>query len=638
MTAANDDAHVHAADARGAHARGADAPASGLDALVVWVAKRLMPARHDTIDEAVTDVLAALQRFFAVDTVFVRRNDHDRGVTVLLDEWPRREEVPDPDPLGEVPFDADPVWTATQTLVDPYVQRPGTSPEAYQRRVQEASGVDGVSLAVVPLREAEQTVGVLGLIMFGDRPWTDAELGALTAIAALLTQARGRTEAERRLDHLARYDALTGLPNRRSLLPEVARRLERGAARPFALVFLDLDEHKSVNDLLGNRVGDEVLARLGERFATLVRGDDLVGRLGDDEFVVLLDGVDDERLAARTTERVISEATAPLTIDGRVLRPTASAGVVLSREGATADDLLGDADLALHRAKADGRDRVVVFDEVLRATEAARRDVQLMLRTAIDEDQLVLHYQPEVDLATGEVLGVEALVRWQHPQRGLLGAGEFIDVAERSGLIVDLGRWALREASRQDAQWRARMPHLGVETRVNVSPLQLRGGDVLTTLAACRDHADLHGRLSVEVTEHAVLGDVDDAIAVLNEIRALGATVAIDDFGTGQSSLSQLKRLPLDFLKIDRSFVRDLGRDPADRALVDAMADLARAFDLELIAEGVETVRHVEQLLDVGCRRAQGFLFAKPMPAWEVELLLWQGAPLAPLRADPAAP
>lgn len=634
MTARNGDRGDAAQPLGGsAPARAHDAPASGLDDLVVWVANRLMPARHDTVSEAIADVLAALQRFFAVDTVFLRRNDFERGLSVLIDEWPRREQVPDPDPLGEVPFDADPIWQAARSLREPFVMRPQDADEEYQRRVEQASGVGDVSLAVVPLHEGEETVGVLGLIMFGDRPWTDDEVGALSAIASLLAQARARTNAEQQLDHLARFDALTGLANRRLLLPEVERRRADPRSESFALVFMDLDNHKHVNDLLGNRAGDEVLVTVAKRLEQLVRGSDLVARLGDDEFVVVLDGITDEDRAKRSAERVLAEATASVTVADHTFRPTASAGIALSSSADSVDGLLANADVALHQAKAEGRDRAVVFDELLRSNEVARRDLQLMLRAAIDEQQLELHYQPEVDLATGEVLGVEALVRWNHPHRGLLTAGAFIEVAERSGMIVDLGRWAVAEASRQDAEWRARMPHLATETRVNLSPLQLRGGDVLHTLAVCQTHGDVRGRLSLEITEHAVLQDVEQAIRVLHELRALGVTVAIDDFGTGQSSLSQLKRLPLDFLKIDRSFVRDLGRDPADRALVDAMADLARAFDLELIGEGIETQRHVDQLLEVGCRRGQGFLFAKPMPAWEMELLLWHDERLLPVRS-----
>ncbi|QBI20982.1 EAL domain-containing protein [Egibacter rhizosphaerae] len=610
----------------------ADSP-SGLDELVVRVASRLMPARHDTAGTAVADTLRVLQEYFGVDTVFLRRHDHERRMSVLVDECPRREPVPEPDPLGEVPFDSDAVWRATEHLGEPFIQRPRDSPASYQERVREASGVEEVSLAVVPLCDEEQTTGVLGFIAFGDRPWSEREVGALRAIASLLAQMRARTEAEEQLHVLASYDALTGLPNRRLLFPELQRRQAAHRTSPAALLFIDLDNHKDVNDVLGHRAGDEVLVTVAERLQAACRPDDFVARFGGDEFVVLLDGFADEESAREAATRLVRLATAEIRAAGQLLRRTVSAGVALSVGTATADELLADADAALHRAKTDGRDQVVVFDDALRAETVARRDLQIMLRRAIDRDELRLHYQPEIDLHTGAILGVEALVRWQHPRHGLLPADAFIEVAESSGMILDIGRWVMVEASRQAAEWHERIPGLDAVVRVNVSPLQLRNRDLLHTLAQCRAHGPLRGRLSLELTEHAVLQDVDHAVSVIREVRNLGVSVALDDFGTGQSSLSQLKRLPVDFLKIDRSFVRDLGTDPADRAVVDAMADLARAFDLSLIAEGIETHRHIAQLLEVGCRRGQGFLFSHPRPAHDLDPMLADGALPLPTRS-----
>lgn len=582
-----------------------------LDELVTSVASRLMPVRPETRDQAIADTLAQLHDFFRVDTVFLRRNDHDRGLTVLVDEYPRRTNVPDPDPLGAVPFDADPVFAAARDLREPFVIRPSYNAD-YQQRVEAGSGVHEVSMATVPL-VAEQTQGVLGLVRYGDRSWTGDETSALQAIASLVTQLWGRLAAEEQLYHQAWYDELTGLSNRHALFAELDRRRAE-TNRSLAVVFLDVDNHKDVNDVLGHQVGDRLLATIAARLRTASRHGDFPARIGGDEFVVLLDGPVDEMEAYAAAERLVTVVSQPLTIAGHDLRRTVSAGVVLAPpQGASADELLGQADAALYRAKALGANQVVVFDEPLRASAQERFGTEVLLRRAISEEQLELHYQPEVDLRSGRLLAVEALVRWRHPSHGLLSADAFIEVAERSGMILDLGEWVLEEAARQASEWMRRMPDLDVSLRVNVSPLQLRNRGLATAVAAALTDRPLHRRLTLEITEHAVMQDVDQARALLGELRELGVEVALDDFGTGYSSLAQLRRLPLDYLKVDRAFVTGLGEEPGDRSVIDAIARLADAFELELIAEGVEWPRHVEHLLAVGCHRAQGFLLGHPV-------------------------
>ena len=432
----------------------ADQRQHGLDDLVTRIAVRLMSVSHGSVDEAVAWTLLTLGTFFKVDTAYFRRNHHQDGVSVLVDEWPRRQNVPDPDPLGVVSFDADPVFAAIRDLKEPFVIRPGTSPDSYQDRVEEGSGVPQVSMVMVPLIRKTTTEGVLGFVNFQDRAWESAEVNALQAIASLMMQLQARIDAEERLHHNAFHDELTGLPNRRSLLDELERRLRDSDGEPVAVIYIDLDHFKALNDVLGHRAGDRVLVAAADRLVTTLRPGDVAARFGGDEFVVVLSAPMDSLGAHAVADRLLELIAAPVDLDGQSVNRTASFGVaVADTTTVTADELLACADAALYAAKARGRNRIVVFDDEMRAEADERFNLEVALGTAIDDGELLLHYQPEVDLRTGHVLAVEALVRWNHPRRGLLPAAAFIAIAEESGLIVDIGRWVLREACRQMATW-----------------------------------------------------------------------------------------------------------------------------------------------------------------------------------------
>jgi EAL domain-containing protein (putative c-di-GMP-specific phosphodiesterase class I) len=317
----------------------------------------------------------------------------------------------------------------------------------------------------------------------------------------------------------------------------------------------------------------------------------------------------------------------PIEISGHDVGRTSSVGMSFSgTESTTAEDLLAHANIALDLGKAHGGNQAVIFDEALRASVKQRSETELELRDAIDHGGLLLYFQPELDLRTGRLLAVEALVRWDHPRRGVLPAGSFIRAAEETGLIVDLGRWVLAEACRQMSDWRERYPRLGITMRVNMSPAQLATRNIVTLVEQCLSDSNLPGEfLCLEITEHAVVQDLEHAVRVLNELKALGVSLAIDDFGTGYSSMSQLKRLPVDALKIDQGFVAGLCLDKRDRAIVDATVRLARSFGLDVVAEGVETVELVHELLALGCNRAQGYLLCKPKAAGDLELILQSG-------------
>jgi diguanylate cyclase (GGDEF)-like protein len=592
-----------------------------LDELVTRVAVRLMSASRDSVSLVIEWTLRTLGEFFDFDVAFLRRNDHERGVTILVDQWPRRENVPDPDPIGVVPFDADPVFGATRVLREPYVTRPGNSQE-YQDRIKEGSGIPEVSMATVPLVHEDVTEGILGFIKFGDRPWEDEEINALQAVASLLMQLQARIDAENQLHHTAFHDALTSLPNRRFLLAELDRRVQTRERESIAVLFLDIDRFKTLNDALGHHAGDRLLVTTADRLRTTMRPNDFVARVMGDEFVVILETPTDHFEAFAAAERIRELVAFPVEVGGPAVNRTVSIGVAIGEDGVTGEQLLVNADTALHEAKARGRNQVVFFDEELDGVIKERLDTELLLRRALEDNRLELYYQPEIDLRTGQLLAVEALMRWHHPDRGLLPAGAFIEIAEDSGFIVEFGNWVIEESIRQRGVWLRQYPDLEMTIRINLSPAQLISHDIVALVADCLERHHVPGDvLCFEITEHAVMQDVDQAMSILKGLRELGAELAIDDFGTGHSSMVQLKRLHAATLKIDQSFVAGLPDDTGDRAIIESVVHLAKAFHADVVAEGVETHEQVASLLELGCHRAQGFLFCEPLPVGGLEPL-----------------
>jgi len=434
------------------------------------------------------------------------------------------------------------------------------------------------------------TAGVMLLLVVG-----------LTALLGLLDRAGRRRLHESGLRRLAFEDSLTGLPNRSLFERRIAETL--AADVPAVVAFLDLDDFKRVNDSLGHAAGDRLLQIAAERLRNALRAGDVVARLGGDEFAILATDVEDvDALVAR----LFDVLAAPVMLEGKRLHLRASVGIASTDTGS---ELLRNADLAMYAAKASGTNRCAIFTDDMHVHAVERLDRREQLERAIENEELVLHYQPIVDLDLGRVAGFEALVRWQHPERGLLGPGEFIPLAEETGLIVALGRWVLREAARQAARW-AGAPYLSV----NVASAQLeQEGFVDEVACALADGGLPAGRLMLEVTESSLVGDAE--AERLQALRRLGVRLAIDDFGTGYSSLSYLRRFPMDVLKIDRSFTRDACDDSA---LLEAIVAMGESLGLVLIPEGIEEPEQAEALRALGCRLGQGYLFGRPVPASEL--------------------
>jgi diguanylate cyclase (GGDEF)-like protein/PAS domain S-box-containing protein len=505
------------------------------------------------------------------------------------------------------------------------------------RRGQIAGG-DGISGSISSARASESTQYEISVIRPDN---TSIELLISTAPIVLsgsgeagtlcmMTDVSGLRQAEEELAHWALHDALTGLPNRILLVDRIDQAFGRASRRPntVAALFCDLDGFKEINDSFGHHIGDQVLSLVAARLREAVRPADTVARIGGDEFVILCEGMNDESVAFGIAARVLSSIAEEFDLAGHTMALSVSVGVAFARNDNSAE-LLGNADAAMYLAKQRGRNRAELFDEQLRKVASERISLIADLRHAVARDELRVHYQPIFTLDGEELLGVEALVRWQHPERGLLFPDAFIPAAESANLIGEIGAWVLKAACRQAARWgHSGADGLPLHMAVNVSARQLAQGSGLVELVAdeLNDSGIDPSSLVLEVTESVVMDNAEATLSLLNQLKKLGVRLAIDDFGTGYSSLIYLKRFPVDMLKVDRAFVSGLGSDSDDSAIVASVVSLARSVGIVAIAEGVETAEQLAALQDLGCGCGQGYLWSRPLPAEELEQMMQLGA------------
>jgi diguanylate cyclase (GGDEF)-like protein/PAS domain S-box-containing protein len=448
---------------------------------------------------------------------------------------------------------------------------------------------------------------------------SERERSTSTVVARDVTE---RKAFERRLAHQGTHDALTGLPNRTLFMDRLGHALaaSRRSQRPMAVLFCDIDRFKIVNDSLGHTAGDALLYAVACRFRAAVRTSDTVARFGGDELVILAEELADEAHAVVVAEKLAEALREPIILGNQELVVTASIGIAMPEDASTPETLVRDADVAMYRAKAKGRARHEKFDAQLRAQALQRLDIESALRRALALREFLVHYQPEVDLATGRVVGVEALVRWEHPERGLTGPGAFLPVAEETGLIVNIGYDILRQAGAQFAVWHDEFGDRTPTMWVNVSARQLAMPDLVERVRAVTDDfLPSAGCLGLEITETDIVPD-DEAVArTMRELTDLGVRIAIDDFGTGFASLSYLWRFPADVVKIDQTFVRRLEEEREATVLIAAMIQMAHSLGKTTVAEGVETEEQLARLRRLECDAVQGFLLGRPAPGDEVQ-------------------
>ncbi len=490
----------------------------------------------------------------------------------------------------------------------------------------------------VPLFSGDEVVGVIGLASSAtDRTFGPRDVAALTRFAQLASIAIDNARLVDVAERGALYDPTTGLPNRELLTDRIAHALSRvrpDDAGPIAVIMLDLDRFKVINESVGHAVGDRLLIAVGQRLAACLRPGDTVARFGGDEFGIILDPVTDEGEARRIAQVISSELRAPFSLSGREWFISASIGIALGEPGrVTPDELLREAEVAMVRAKSDPAGQFALFDPSMSAQTLERLDLESDLRRALERDELRAHYQPIVDLRTDRIVGFEALVRWQHPKRGLVPPLSFIGLAEETGLIAPLGRWVLQTACRQAAAWQALAPsEAPLVMSVNLSARQFTQPDLVDEIAEILAATSLEpSSLELEITESVVMDQSEVGVRALGRLRELGVRLVLDDFGTGYSSLSYLKHLPLDTIKIDRSFVAGL-EATADRSIVEAVIALAHGLGIGVVAEGIETDAQRRRLIELGCDLGQGYLFSRPVPAKDAGRLLKRRTPIRPRR------
>jgi diguanylate cyclase (GGDEF)-like protein len=460
------------------------------------------------------------------------------------------------------------------------------------------------------------------------------------AFNSLLGAVEGRKELEERLRYQAFHDMLTGLPNRAYFIDRLAEAdaLHQESGTPSAVLFLDVDNLKAVNDNLGHEGGDTLIKMLSDRMVSSVRDSDTVARLSGDEFAILLMGPGSEHQAERVAHRIIDSLRAPTRIGEHLVRTGFSIGLATSTMCAVSGiGMLRAADMAMYAAKSGGKGRLEVFQPSHHTAHLLRDAVRAELSGALDAEQLELHYQPIVDVPTEQIVGFEALIRWRHPERGLVSPLEFIPLAEETGMIVPIGRWVLQEATRQAAEWQNRSPLGRLRMSVNVSVRQFQHPDLVGDVADALRRSGLNpGLLTIEITESLFAQDTEETLRKIQQLKALGVRLALDDFGTGYSSLSYLRRFPIDTLKIDKSFIDGVTTSPEGLAVVAAITQLGQTLHLEVVAEGLETAEQVESMRTLGCPLGQGYHFAKPLTPGDAVKLLLTGRKPAPTMLVPA--
>jgi len=485
------------------------------------------------------------------------------------------------------------------------------------------------SALAFPILAGMQPLGVMEFYSPEIKQPDEVLLKMFQAIGSQIGQFSQRKEAEERNLQLAHYDQLTGLANRNMVNKMFSQALARAKrnSKPLAILFIDLDRFKDINDTLGHGAGDKVLKGVAERLRRCLRDSDTIGRLGGDEFVVLLEDMPQASHSAVAAQKILNALAPPFILEAQEFHMTASIGIsTYPTDSEDGPGLLKNADIAMYRAKELGRNNYQFYSSQMNIHTLARLTLEANLRHALEREEFTLHYQPKVDIRNGNFTGMEALVRWHHPTKGLIPPMQFISLAEETGLIVPIGEWVLRTACAQNASWRRQgLPPLRVGVNLSARQFKHKGLFKIVEEVLKGTGLDPTG-LELELTESLVMQDPELAVSLLDKMRAMGISISIDDFGTGYSSLGYLKRFPIDSLKIDRSFIRDLPGDTDDAAIAQAIIAMAHTLKMSVIAEGVETLEQLSFLRENLCNEVQGYYFSKPVPEHEFAALVLKNA------------
>ena len=621
-----------------------------LQALITHLSSGMISLTQEQLNDGVERALAELGRFAEVDRAYVFIYDDARRRASCAHEWCADGVSPQIARLQNL-RSADCHWTEDRLQRGEAVHVPRVSelpPEAEYERVEwQAEGIQ--SLLLVPMSLGGRVVGYVGFdAVRAEKTWSEEAVALLRLFGEMVANVLQRTQAESRIQYMAQRDALTELPNRALLMDRLGVALEKGKrdGTRVAVMLLDLDHFKNVNDSLGHPAGDQMLRTVAERLSSCVRKSDTVARMGGDEFVIVLTDVPDREMVERVASAAMREVSKPIFVDARELGTTLSIGICMfPQDGDDATTLIKHADTAMYHAKARGRNSHLWFNPGMLLAADERLELDSSLRKALERREFVLHYQPLVSIHTGQTVGMEALLRWNHPRRGIVPPGDFIALAEETGLIVPIGQWVLRQACLQAKSLQDQLG-LPLMVSVNISVRQFRQENLPRMVAEALAESGLPAEtLILEITESVLAANPKETAAALSGVRELGVRIAVDDFGTGYSNLSYLTRFPIDFLKIDRSFVRNIAEVRNDAAITSAIIAMAHSLNIQVVAEGVETLEQLAFLKERSCEEAQGYFFAKPVSPEEFVPLVrnmnresarWSN--LQPQRRPAAAP
>lgn len=592
----------------------------------------MLDVNADNLEQRMTHMLRSSARFLGSDSGAVYYYHADTRRTVRAFSWYDTERYIFDDDQLEVSEDAY-KWTNSMLKVDGIliIRNIDDIPEEEQlmRKYFQHFGIE--SLVIKLLGDKDNVIGAITFSSTEETMvWDEGQLEFVNILSNIAFSAIERVNREQTIQSLAYYDRLTGLVNRSRFLELAGMRVEQATAddRQLAISFMDLDAFKAVNDSIGHDGGDELLKRLATQMQSVIRKNDMLGRFGGDEFLLLLDPVDNEQHALDLLSPIIAMFQEPFKLRGNRYQVTVSAGLALfPRDGEDLDTLIQNADLAMYEAKNLGKNQAFFCNESLKAANSRQALLANDLHVALEENQLFLHYQPQIELASGRIIGTEALLRWQHPAFGLIPPGDFIPLAEKNGMIHAIGEYVLRQACLQGKLWQKQFKR-SIVVAVNLSLRQLISTSLVGKISRVLEDTGFDpGLLELEITESTASIGLAESTQMLTELKALGVRLAIDDFGTQYSSLNRIRQLPIDTIKIDRQFISNLKVDIKDTAIVNLIISLAAGLNIDIVAEGVETELQLEYLKSIGCGYVQGFYFYRPMPAAEIDKLIAQAQP-----------
>ena len=587
----------------------------------------LVSADIDSLDEKITGVLEKSGIFFGVDRVYLVQMSDNQTKAHYTHEWCADQIRSTMEKIRKLPTQSFLWWKAH---LKPYevmsIADTTDMPKEARRERAILKGRQVKSLVCVPIVKTGRVMGFIGFdSVNSSKVWQDTQKEILLIIANVISDALHKVRSEKDIHYMAFYDRLTGLSNRALFKTQLEQALElaKRSSMQVGVLFLDLDDFKGVNDTLGHEAGDLLLKVIAEKLKKCVRSYDSVCRFGGDEFLVLFSHIKKHEELARASEKIISIFKDPLNVNGQVIHMTASAGVaVYPRDGQDSETLIKSADLAMYAAKDKGKNQLIFCSEAMKEAVNERMQLTNDLYRAIERNELILHYQPQIKICTGEIVGIEALIRWEHPQKGIIQPEEFIPLAEQTGLIHAIGDWVLRAACHQNRTWQD-MGLKPVFIAVNLSVEQFRTPQVIDVIATVLNESNLAPEyLEIEITEGIAIHESDQIIPILNALKALGVAIAIDDFGTEYSSLSRLKEMPIDRIKMAMEFVHGIDSSTKDAAIATVIINLARSLNLRIIAEGVETKEQLDFLAAAACDEVQGYYLHQPMSPKAIEQLL----------------